>query len=251
MKKTILGLFLLLPLIGLEAQNSRFYLSQGGELIFSTANVTTLPPGATDIVNVNANTRFTFFFHFQENIHFDITQNIGLYSGVAIRNVGFRLEDQARYLGYTAPANPDENLLIQHRSYALGFPLALKLGSFDNNFYIFGGAEFEWMFHYKQKRFDDGGKHIYKGWTDDRVNSWIPSALVGVQFPYGFYVKFKYYLDDFLNPDFVGLDPVGETVDFSQFQQSTMWYISVGWNINNREIKKAMQGEGYQRSASL
>ena len=59
----------------------RVYLSHGGEIILSGADV------ENNGVNVNTNMRFTIFPHLQNSINFDLTDNIGLFTGVNLSNV--------------------------------------------------------------------------------------------------------------------------------------------------------------------
>jgi hypothetical protein len=245
MKRKSIVLALSLLACTLMAQEQKIYMSTGGEIIFSGADM------QFNGSDVSTNVRFTLFFHLQQQLNLDLTNNIGLYTGLGIRNVGLIMEDYFQNVGYDVdPSHPDynKNTKIKHRSYALGFPIALKLGSFDKNFFVYGGAEYEWMFHYKQKKFIDGAKYRLREWTSDRVNPWIPSWFVGVQFPGGFNLKFKYYLDDFLNKDFVGQD-FGQDVDYSQFESSGIWYISFTTFVKWKTIRKELEEEIFQQSA--
>ena len=62
------------------------------------------------------------------------------------------------------------------------------------------GGEAELMFHYKEKQFINGDKQRKsKEWFSDKVNLFNPSVFAGIQLPGGMNVKFKYYLNDFLN----------------------------------------------------
>ena len=248
MKKTALILSIALLLAFSDLHSQRIYHSNGGEIIFSGADVNYM---GTD---VNTNIRFTLFFHTQHHLNLDLTNNIGLFTGFGIRNVGLITEDLYQNIGFLDITNehPDynKNTKIKRRSYSLGFPIALKLGSISKHFFLFGGYEWEWMFHYKQKLFIDGEKHKFKEWASDRVNPWVPSVFGGIQFPQGFRLKFKYYMDDFLNPSFTGID-FGEPVDYSQFQSSGMWYISLSFFLNRKQIQKWMGGEGFQDTAML
>ena len=245
MKRYLIILILSLAFFNLEAQNKKIYMSTGGEIILSGADVNF---NGTD---VNTNMRFTIFFHMQQQVNFDLTDNIGLYTGFAIRNVGLIMEDLYQNVGYNVGLlHPDynKNTKIKHRSYSLGFPIAIKLGSLENNFFAYGGFEYEWMFHYKQKKFIDGEKYKFKEWGSDRVNPWIPSWFAGVQFPGGFNLKFKYYLNDFLNQDFVGQD-FGQDVDYSQFESTGIWYISFSTMIKWSRIRKAFAKESYNQTS--
>jgi hypothetical protein len=245
MKKYLLIIILTLVFITIEAQQKRIYHSSGSEIILSGADMVF---NGTD---VNNNMRFTLFFHTQQQINFDLTNNIGLYTGLAIRNVGLIMEDLYQNVGYDVDnTDPDynKNTKIKHRSYSLGFPLAVKIGSFDKNYFFYAGGEYEWMFAYKQKKFIDGEKYKFTEWTSDRVNPWIPSLFAGIQFPYGFNLKFKYYLNDFLNKDFTGQD-FGQDVDYSQFQSSNIWYISLSFFMNRNMINQLMEKESLQKTA--
>jgi hypothetical protein len=245
MKRFVLLLALIIAIVSSPATAQRIYHSNAGEIIFSGADVN------YNEVNVNSNIRFTLFFHTQHHINLDLTNNIGLYTGFGIRNVGLITEDLYQNMGFMNIDNthPDYNksTKLKRRSYSLGFPVAIKLGSISKHFFLFGGYEWEWMFHYKQKLFIDDEKHKFKEWTSDRVNPWIPSVFGGIQFPQGFRLKFKYYMDDFLNPAFTGMD-FGEQVDYSQFQSSGMWYVSLAFFINKKQIQKWMGG-AFEESA--
>ena len=77
---------------------------------------------------------------------------------------------------------------------------------------------------------------------------WSAEALFSRSFPGGLNLKFKYYLDDFLNTDFQGVD-FGEEVDYSQFESSGVWYISMSLMLNRRQISKMMDSNRFDRSA--
>jgi len=235
---------LLLVAIESEAQN-KIYHTNGFEFILSGADV------GFNSVDVNTNMRFTLFFHTQQQFNYDLNDHIGLFTGFAIRNVGFIVEDLYQNVGFdnieSNDPNWNKNTKVKRRSYALGFPLAFKVGSFSKHFFFFAGGEYEWMFHYKQKLFIDDNKTKYTEWTSDRVNPWVPSLFAGVQFPYGFRLKVKYYMDDFLNTSFRGTD-FGQEVDYSQFSSTGMWYISMAFFINKKDLEKLREGT-YQKSA--
>jgi len=245
MKQVYSILFVALLFFSIESQAQvDIYHSNGFEFILSGADV------GFNGVDVNNNMRFTLFFHTQQQANFDFTNNIGLFTGFAIRNVGFIVEDLYQNVGFSnidsSDPNWNKNTKIKRRSYALGFPLALKIGNFNKHFFFFAGGEYEWMFHYKQKLFLDDNKTKFKEWTSDRVNPWMPSFFAGVQFPYGFRLKVKYYMDDFLNTSFTGQD-FGKDVDYSQFESTGMWYISMAFFINKRDLERIRSGEAFLR----
>jgi len=229
MRKLIIIATLLMSISALHAQ-SDVYTVTSGELIFSWADVEQAPIGGGEMLGVSGIPRFSAFFHVGQYVHLDFSDAIGLYSGMAVRNIGFITEDDA--LGIEKE---------KHRSYTLGIPLALKLGSFRNHFYLFGGAEYELLFHYKYKYWKDGNKYKTSEWFSDRTNLFVPSVFVGMQFPKGLNVKFKYYLDDFLNNGYKkGDDPRN---DYSRFGKTQMFYISLSWQFNTKDFKKMFEGE--------
>ena len=177
--------------------------------------------------DINTNLRFTLFFHLGEYVHFDMGNYVGLYTGVGVRNVGF-ITDEV-------------NLKTKYRSYMLGAPLALKLGSFKDRFYVYGGGEYEWMFQFKQKTFIDDQKIKVSEWFSNRTPDFIPSVFAGIQFPYGFNVKFKYYLKDFLNHNYQGS---GDYNDYTGFTKTQVWYISVSFHFRNSAIKEFQDYQG-------
>jgi hypothetical protein len=161
-------------------------------------------------------------------VNFDLTDNIGLYTGLAIRNVGFIYDEDI----------PQKTI---RRSYTLGVPLAIKLGSFNKHIYIFGGGEYELLFHYKGKRWlstdRDGTKIKDTSWFSSKTERFVPSFFAGIQFPGGINVTFKKYFGDFLNLGYVGSDLGQENVSFSDYTQLDVYYISLSWRFR---VDKAM-----------
>jgi len=251
MKKLILIPAIAMAFTTSHLQAQGIYRSGGGEIIFSSADVQ-FAPTAGNPVDVSTNMRFTLFFHVQQFVNFDVTNWLGFYTGGAIRNVGFIVEDLYQNVGFSNIDNTNENwnknTKVKRRSYSLGFPLAFKLGSFDKNYFLYAGGEYEWMFHYKQKLFIDGNKAKYTEWFSDRTNTWVPSVFAGVQFPGGVNLKFKYYLDNFLNTDFTGRD-FGNEVDYSRFESTGIWYISLAFVLNKKQIQNMMENPGFDKSA--
>jgi len=203
-------------LFSLSARAQKLYTVSGGEIIFQSASV----EKKTNVGNasVNTNLRFTLFFHLGEYLHYDFGDHVGIFSGLGIRNVGF-ITDEG-------------DTIAKFRTYNLGMPLAIKIGSFKKNLFLFGGAEYEWMFHFKQKTFVDNTKTKYTSWFSKHTPAFIPSVFVGLQLPAGFQFKFRYYLDNYLKEDYSYISaPQG-------FNKTQVWYISVSYQIRNNKIKE-------------
>jgi len=215
-RKVILvaGAMLFLTFFGVRTMAQDVYTITGGELLFQSGSI------EQNGADMNTNMRFTLWFHLGEYVHLDVSKNIGFFTGLGVRNVGFITEEN--------------DIKTKYRSYMLGAPIALKLGSFKDNFFVYGGAEYEWMFHFKQKTFVNDEKIKYSDWFSNRTPSFIPSVFAGIQFPYGLNVKFKYYLNDFLNHDYQGS---GDYSDYTTFTSTQVWYISVSFQIKNSKMK--------------
>lgn len=172
-----------------KSNKSKAYITSGGELIFSFANAEQNGNSLSTAV------RFSPVFNLQVMLNQDLNKNFGLFTGLAIRNVGYITHD------YIDPSNSLE-YKKKFRTYNLGLPLGIKAGDLSKTFF-YGGYEIELAFSYKEKTFD-GGDKIDKitGWFSDRNELFQHGFLAGVQFPRGVNLKFKYYLSEFHNQDY-------------------------------------------------
>lgn len=216
--KCLVAGFLLIPQLGFSQKT---YFVNSGELIFSWSDVVYAD------VDIHSNMRFTCWFHLGEYVNFDFGNNFGMYTGISVRNIGFITEEN--------------DVKTKFRSYTLGVPLAFKLGNLEKNTYVFGGAEYEMLFHYKQKTFVGDTKTKYGEWFSDRTNMFLPSVFGGIQFPGGPRVKFQYYFDDFLNHDYFKASASGdpaEDVDFRSFDKTQVFFVSLGFWLPYDKIPK-------------
>jgi hypothetical protein len=171
---------------------SQTYTTSDGQMIFSWAQVT------ENGEDIEGPLRWSPFFNFGTNIHFDLGKSVGLYSGLNVKNIGF-----------IANTSTGKNV---HRVYSLGIPASIKLGRLDKQF-IYGGYEIEFPFHYRNKSWEgddrSGDRDTYGEWFSDATPSMMNAVFLGLQFYKGTNIKFKYYLDNFLNPDWTrdGVQP--------------------------------------------
>ena len=170
-----------------KESSSKAYVTSGGELIFSLASI------EQNGNNENATLRFSPVVNFQVMVNKDLGKNFGLFGGLALRNVGYIMNDYIDSNG---------EYKKKFRSYNIGIPFGLKVGNLDKTFF-YGGYEIEFPISYKEKTYD-GGDKIDKitGWFSDRNELFQHGFLAGVQFPGGVNVKFKYYLSEFHNQDY-------------------------------------------------
>lgn len=212
MKKCFFTAIFLMVSIATFAQ--RKYTSSSGELIFSFANY---------VVNdnsINTPLRFSAFFHVSKFYHLDVSDAIGFYTGTGVRNVGFT-EKQG-------------NTTIKRRNYYVGVPLALKLGNLDEDKYIYAGVEGEVGINYKEKRFEGDNKvDVFDEWFSARTPLFMPSVMAGYNTTRGFNLKVRYYLLDFLDPNYT---EQGRKI-YGNNQSSNIFYIGVSYNVPDKKRK--------------
>ena len=126
-----------------KASPSKAYVTSGGELIFSLANVE--QNGSSE----SSTLRFSPVLNFQVMLNKDMGKNFGLFTGLALRNVGYIIND------YTDPSN-NLSYKKKFRSYNLGIPLGFKIGNPDRTFF-YGGYEIELAVAYKEKTYENQG----------------------------------------------------------------------------------------------
>jgi hypothetical protein len=194
------NLFLFIAVLaatGAAAQDSKpapksVYTTTSGEIIFSFANINYKGNEEPSVI------RFSPVFNFQNWVHFDKSENFGVFTGFSVRNIGFI---------YDVPDQP--GVRMKHRTYNFGIPVGIKIGNLSDKL-IFAGYELEIPFNYKEKTFINGDKTDVRSiWFSNRVNTFNHSLMAGVQLPYGATLKFKYYLTNFFNRDFEQSDGQG------------------------------------------
>jgi hypothetical protein len=224
MRKQFLFLLFSFPLlIPMTAESQSVFPVSSWESLFQWAELDQTG------FNTNPILRYTIVLNYGQYVHANFNNSIGLYSGLAVRNVGFIYDTDV----------PTKTI---RRSYTLGIPLALKLGLFDKHFYVFSGGEYELLFHYKGKRWNSNDRNGTKikdtEWFSAKTERFVPSWFIGIQFPRGFNVKYKMYLGDFLNLDYVGNDLGVPNVSFSDYTELKMHYISLCWQFRTDQWRK-------------
>jgi hypothetical protein len=156
--------------------------------------------------------------------HINFNNNIGIIPALSIRNVGMKT--------YNDSVNSVKYDLIKRRALLLGGSLALKLGSFSKHAFLYGGAEYEMSIHVRQKLYDDSQHQAFKQgeWFSTATERFLPSAFIGFQFPNGYNIQAKYYLNNFLNHNYSGA--LG---DFTNLKTSQVFYISVSFQFKESD----------------
>lgn len=202
------------------------YIFSWGAVDEAVSSVDQLPVSAS-----KSPLRFSGFFNVSEQFHWDFSKAFGLFSGIGIRNIGF-----IHHFG--------DSVRVKQRQYALGVPLAFKLGGMKKNFFFAAGAEMELFFNYKQKVFYNNSKDKFSEWFSPNSDLLNPSLFAEVDFPKGSFIRFRYYLNDFLNENSRGINVNGKSLNYD-FTPSSLMYISIGtaldWDQAHHQHKGAQQ----------
>lgn len=226
---------LLVVLLGLVlsftgfSQEKEFYWTSGLEMIFSFANI---DDNGSESGNVM---RWAPVFNLQGMVNYDFSRRVGLFSGIAVRNVGYIYNNYTFY---------EDDVLItvkkKFRTYNLGIPIGIKIGNLGKGF-LYGGYEIELPFHYKEKTFRDENKDKLTVWFSNRIEQFQHGFLVGFQFPYGTSIKFKYYLSGFHNTGYTessGNKPYDNL-------NSNVFYFSLNWTLfRNTKVYYSEESSG-------
>lgn len=212
-----LGLMIISGLCFIPAlfSQTKIYTTSGGEMIFSFATIDNKGDEEGNIM------RWSPVFNAQSMLNVDLGEHFGLFTGLAIRNVGYV------YNNYRFVEN-EQVIAVKKkfRTYNLGVPIGVKIGNLKKGF-IYGGYDLELPFHYKEKTFRDDQKTKISAWFSNRVEQFQHGFMVGIQFPYGANIKFKYYLSSFHNNDYT--DSSGNKL--YENLNANVFYISLNFNL--------------------
>ncbi len=211
LKASLLAI-LILTVSAVSAQE-RVYSTSGWEFIFSGASIKDSGAELPSIM------RFTIIVNLQSYLNVDMSDNFGIFAGLAVRNVGFI---------YDVP-NTGQRKKI--RTYNIGIPIGFKAGNLNKTF-LYGGYEIEFPFNYRERTFEnERSTDKFSVWFSDRTSLAYHTVMVGIQLPYSTNIKFKYYLNNYLNQDFTATDSGGNQVKPFQGFDVNVFYFSLSFNI--------------------
>lgn len=210
-----------------KESSEKFYVTTGGEMIFSSASLKIDGNEESTIV------RFSPVFNFQSLVHFNKGNGFGYMTGLSFRNIGLIYEV------------PDSDIKIKARTYNIGIPFAFKLGNMNGPF-VYAGYEIEMPLNYKEKIFIKEKKEDkFDVWFSNRVNKLQHGFFVGIQFPYGANIKFKYYLSKFYNKNYTENDGQGGKINPYAGIDANIFYVSLDFSLlkGNRFYYKKKEKE--------
>jgi hypothetical protein len=215
-----------------KAQTGEFYTTFGSEMIFSFASIDDNGKETGGVL------RWTPVINLQTMVNYDPAKSFGLFSGIGVRNVGFIYDD------YTDPETGDV-VKKKFRNYNIGIPVGIKIGNVERLF-VYGGYEIEFPLAYKEKTFQNEIKSKFTVWFSKRVPTFYHTFIAGIEFPYGANLKFKYYLTNFHNKDYIS---TVNGVQYKPYQNlnANVFYIALSFNLfKNKELyyKEERKTEG-------
>lgn len=170
--------------------------------------------------------RFTVFFNVGTNYNYDFNNNIGIFSGLNIKNIGLITK-------------PSDNEKLKQRVYTLGVPVGFKIGDLRSGTFLFFGGEYDLAFNYKEKYFLDGDKKSkFNEWFSDRTDLFMPSLFAGFRFGPMFGIKGQYYLNNFFNQDFSETKGGVKVTPYKDLKANLM-FVTLSYNFGIRREEKA------------
>lgn len=201
------------------------YWRSATEFIFSFSDVQgKIAKDSIQDQDLSSAMRFSGFFNFQYQYHYDFSRTVGFMTGFGVRNVGF-----INSIG--------DSIKLKQRVYSFGVPLALKVGKLPDDLTFSLGIEPELFFHYKQKAIYDDEKYKKMGWFSDRVSLVNPSVFLEVRFKSNSFIRCKYYLQDVLVSDKQSVSIDSKNVYYNP-SSSKMFYVSIGVAVLEESRKK-------------
>ncbi len=166
--------------------------------------------------------RFTFFFNFGTNLHYNFSKSAGFFVGLGLKNIGF-----------IEKFDISDSTVIR-RVYALGIPLGLKFGNMTKGSYAIIGGGVDFPLNYKEKGFvKRNDKTKFNEWFSQRTPAVMPYVFVGCRLNPGVSLKLQYYPTNFMNPDFETVAGGVTAKPYAGYKVNLM-YISLAVNIPYR-----------------
>lgn len=167
------------------SQPARFYVSNGLDFAMLSTSINSRP-GKSTYLTVP---RFTALVNIGFIFNYDLSNRVGLMTGLGLRNIGF--------------IEKEGDTTIKRRVYALGVPLGIKIGDLRNRNFIFLGGGIDIPLHYQEKVFEKrSDKHRTGDWFSERTPRVMPFVFAGYSFDPGITFKLQYYPGNFLNQDY-------------------------------------------------
>lgn len=218
MRIIVLASFIIALLLTSNIQAQKIYSSNQIKLIFSTA-----PNILRADHRIASPMRFTAFFNYSTIVNIDLNKYFGVAIGLEVKNIGVTLKDST--------------YKTKHRAYALGLPIYFRVGNMDKRWYFLAGAQYDYLFAYKEKVFIDDAK--IKRHPSGSIRPFIPSVFVGFRSKSGTSVSIHYMLQNFFADDYRFKDKDNNQLT-QGYDNSQLLYFTIGFmgDTDKRKSKK-------------
>jgi len=201
----------------MQPRNKPYWSTNIDGLILSSAiNQSDIKPAGESI----GTPRFTAFFHIGANLNYDLSKNVGIFTGLNIKNIGFIEKFD----------NPDST--VKRRVYTLGVPLGVKLGNVKYGSYLIAGGGVDFPFNFKEKGFiSRGDKTKFNEWFSSRTPAVMPYVFIGAYLKPVMAIKLQYYPTNFLNPNYTVTDGNVQYMPYKNYDVKLIM-LTLGFDIN-------------------
>jgi len=197
-----------------EPQKKKWYTTRGGDA--ALVSFSDISRNGTGLNNVP---RFTFFLNGGYNFNHDLGNHVGFFTGFNGKNLGVIYDSS-------------DHVRFKHRVLMLGVPVGLKVGNLKKGNFVFFGAQADFAYNYKEKRFVDGEKvSKFNEWFSKRTPIFMPSVFAGFRTSKKVGLKAQYFPNNFFKPGFEknGVKPYAG-------MEASVFFLTLSYDFSMREF---------------
>ncbi len=169
--------------------------------------------------NMKSVLRFAPFANYTIQLHYDLSNSVGLYTGAGIKNVGFITRYNS--IGVTQKS----------RAYCISIPVGVKFGNMKKERYGYVAGEFLYQFDYKEKVFQGSNKDKRKNFYDSDINAVNWSVMAGFNMK-GFTLGAEYTLANFFADNYRFQPNTSSPVTHGSQSKSNILTFFIGFRTN-------------------
>ncbi|MBL7720009.1 MAG: hypothetical protein JNL72_14325 [Flavipsychrobacter sp.] len=209
----------------------KLYMGAGMDMAYFSTTLTETKTGGKYLSPLRFH---TYAFNLSFNFNYDITNSVGLFTGINLKNIGFIQK-------YSVVDST-----VKRRVLTLGVPLGIKVGNLSRHVFGFAGGGVDVPFNYREKGFRRrGNKDKFNEWFSERTPAIMPYVFAGVCLKPGITLKAQYYTTNFLNTSFTetvtlpGTQTTYITSPYSNYTKLNLLLLSVGFDLRYSKKSKA------------
>jgi hypothetical protein len=197
-----------------EPRKKKWYVTRNGDAaLVSFSNVSRKSNMLNNVP------RFTAFLNSGTNFNTDFGNHAGFFTGINGKNIGVIYDDTA-------------NIRWKRRVLTLGVPAGFKFGNLKKGNFFYIGAQADFAFNYKEKKFVNGEKVSKSNdWFGKQTPIFMPSVFAGFRTSKKVAFKAQYFPNNFFNQNFVQ----DNTRPFAGME-TMMFFITLSYDFSMREF---------------